>query len=122
MRLANEMLAFLLELVAIALLAWWGVHVGGNVFLSLLLGIGLPAVAIVLWGSFAAPKARFKVSLPWVLLVKALVFGGATAAIFGLGYPGWALAFAIVVIANTTIATITRARYGIIGELSRKPD
>ncbi|MFJ6849583.1 DUF2568 domain-containing protein [Streptomyces sp. NPDC091271] len=38
---------------------------------SVVLGIGLPGAAVVLWGPFAAPRARFPLPLVGVLAVKA---------------------------------------------------
>ncbi|MEE1807055.1 YrdB family protein [Streptomyces sp. BE133] len=58
--MANELLAFVVELVALAALAWWGLTTGDGAAAQLVLGLGTPAVAIVLWGMFAAPRARFR--------------------------------------------------------------
>ncbi|MHA6759960.1 YrdB family protein [Streptacidiphilus sp. PAMC 29251] len=104
----NEGLAFLLELAAFAAMAWWGFGTGGNLLLQLLLGLGAPAVAIVLWGLIAAPKARWKVPLPGVLLLKAAVFGGAALCLYALGHHVLAVAFALVALANTALATADR--------------
>lgn len=50
---ANEALAFLLELAALAALAWWGFTTGSSLLVRVLLGVGTPLVAVVLWGLFA---------------------------------------------------------------------
>lgn len=73
---ANEVLAFVLELVAIGALAWWGSTAQEGAAASAALGIGTPAAAVALWGLFAAPRAHFSLPLPGVLAVKALVLGG----------------------------------------------
>jgi hypothetical protein len=104
----NELLAFLLELVAFGVMCWWGFETGGNLGLHLLLGIGTPAVAIVLWSLIAAPRARFKVPLPGVLLLKAVVFGGAALCLWGVGHPVLGLVFAVVALVNTALATVDR--------------
>ncbi|MEU2235018.1 YrdB family protein [Streptomyces vietnamensis] len=104
----NEGLAFLLELAALAALAWWGWDSAENVALRLLLAVAAPAVAAVVWGLFAAPKARFRVPLAGVLLVKALVFGAAALALLGVDRPVWAAAFAAVALVNTALATADR--------------
>jgi hypothetical protein len=57
---------------------------------------------------FAAPRAPIRIGLPGVLVVKALVFGGATAAIFALQWHKLAYAFAAVTFANTALATVDR--------------
>ncbi|MFI9004437.1 YrdB family protein [Streptomyces sp. NPDC053541] len=104
----NEGLAFLLELAALAVLAWWGWASPGPLAPRLLLAVVLPAAAAFVWGLFAAPKARFPVALPIVLAVKALVFGAATLALAALDRPVWALVYGTVAAANTALATADR--------------
>ena len=104
----NEALAFLVELVALAALAWWGSETGHGAAAHLILGIGAPLVAVVLWGLFAAPRATVKLPLPGVLAVKAVVFGGAALALWGVGHGGLAIAFALVALGNTALATADR--------------
>lgn len=104
----NEGLAFLLELAALAVLAWWGWESAENTALRLLLAIAAPGLAAVVWGLFAAPRARFPVPLAGVLLVKALVFGAAAVALHALDRPVWAVSFAAVALANTALATADR--------------
>ncbi|PBC70643.1 uncharacterized protein DUF2568 [Streptomyces sp. TLI_235] len=107
---ANELLAFVLELAALVLLAWWGVAAGDGAVAKVLLGVGLPAAAIVLWGLFAAPRARFRPPLPGVLLVKAVVLGGGAAALYGLGHHAAAYVLAAVIVVNTALAETFRRR------------
>ncbi|MEV7566879.1 YrdB family protein [Streptomyces tanashiensis] len=104
----NEGLAFLLELAALAALAWWGWESADHTALRLLLAIAAPGLAAVVWGLFAAPRARFHVPLAGVLLVKALVFGAAAVALDALGRPVWAVSFAAVALVNTALATADR--------------
>ncbi|WNI22821.1 YrdB family protein [Streptomyces sp. ITFR-16] len=105
---ANEGLAFVLELVAIGCLCRWGFTAGDGLALRLLLGIGLPAAAIALWGAFAAPRARVRLPLAGVLAVKAVVLGGGALAVYGLGRPVVAVALAAVMVANTALAETFR--------------
>ena len=104
----NEGLAFILEIAAIVALAWWGFTTGGNIVVNIILGVGAPGAAIVLWGLFAAPRARFKVALPLVLLVKAVVFGAGALAFYGVDHAALAVGFAVVAVLNTTLATLDR--------------
>ncbi|MEV8036245.1 YrdB family protein [Streptomyces sp. NPDC086182] len=105
---ANEVLAFVVELVALACLSWWGFTTGHSRLAHILLGVGVPLSAIVLWSLFAAPKARLRPGLPLVLLVKAVVLGGGAAAVYGVGHPVAAVVMAVVVVANTAVAETLR--------------
>ena len=105
---ANELLAFMVELTALACLSWWGFTVGHGPGPHILFGVGTPLLGIVLWWLFAAPKARLRPALPLVLVVKAVVLGGGAAALYGVGHPVAAVVMAIVVVANTAVAETFR--------------
>ncbi|MET7366651.1 YrdB family protein [Streptomyces sp. NPDC005566] len=109
---ANEVLAFVLELVAIGALARWGFTAVDGWATTLLLGLGTPAAAVALWGLFAAPRARIRLPLPGVLAVKTLVLGGAAAAVFGTGHPVAAVVLAVVMAVNTGCAEYFRRGAG----------
>ena len=99
----NDVLAFLLELAALAALCWWGFATGAGV-VAVALGVGAPVAAAVVWGLFAAPRARHPLSRVGTLAVKALVFGSAVAAVVVLGHPVLACGFALVVVVNLVVA------------------
>jgi hypothetical protein len=96
----NDAVAFLVELVVLALLAWAGFQSGGVA--GWVRGIGLPVVAAVAWGLFAAPRAR--ISNVWLRLVtKLLVLGAGVVAGFVV-LPLWvAASFAVVVVVNLVL-------------------
>ena len=104
----NEALAFVIELAALAALGWWGSSSGHTRASHLVMGIGAPLAAVVLWGLYAAPRAVVKLPLSGVLLVKAVVFGGAAMALWALGQTGLVIAFAVLAVANTALATADR--------------
>ncbi|MFA1546393.1 YrdB family protein [Actinomadura chokoriensis] len=108
LHVVNEGLAFLVEVAAIVALAWWGFATGGNLLINVVLGLAAPAAAIVLWGLLAAPRARFKVALPLVLLVKAVVFGSGALALYGVGHTAAAIGLAVIALLNTALATLDR--------------
>lgn len=109
---ANEVLAFVLELLAIGCLSWWGFTAVDGPPASLLLGLGAPAAAVALWGLFAAPRARIRLPLAGVLAVKTLVLGGAAAAVYGTGHPVAAAVLAVVLVLNTGCAEYFRRGAG----------
>jgi hypothetical protein len=84
-------LAFLAELGALAALAFWGFTEPAGGVGRVLLGVGLPVAAAVLWGLFAAPRAVVRVPV-LVVVTKVAVLGGAVAALAVTGHPWLALA------------------------------
>ncbi|MFI5660050.1 YrdB family protein [Streptomyces sp. NPDC051684] len=108
--LVNEGLAFLLELLALGLLAWWGMTRDIGWAGSLALAVAAPLGAAVLWGMFAAPKARFRIPHAAQLGVKAVVFGAAALALLVLGHRLSFLWFTGAVVLNTASASYYRTR------------
>ncbi|WP_235022726.1 YrdB family protein [Amycolatopsis alkalitolerans] len=104
----NDGLAFLLELLALAALAHWGFAVGDGAGLKIVLGVGAPVLAAVVWSLFAAPRASFGLPVAGVLVVKAVVFGAAVAALFATGHAVLAVVFAVLVVLNTGYVTVVR--------------
>ncbi|SDY44462.1 Protein of unknown function [Modestobacter sp. DSM 44400] len=105
---ANAALAFLLELAALAVLAWGGWRLGGGGALRGILAVALPAAAAVLWGLFAAPRATYP-SGAGELVVKAAVFGGAALVLARAASPHWGGGFAALVLANLVLAALLPA-------------
>lgn len=100
----NLVFRFILELCALAALAYWGwtQHSG---LLRYVLAIGLPLVAAVLWGTLAVPGDRSRsgkapVPVPGVirLLLELAFFAAATLCLYGAGQTtlAWILGAAVV--------------------------
>ena len=100
---ANLALRFLLELCALGALGYWGFMVGENGFVKILLGIGAPLLAAVVWGLFVSPKAAVPLELPLRLVPEALVFGSAIVALFATGHPVLAVALLVVAAVNRVL-------------------
>jgi hypothetical protein len=78
----NAPLAFTLELAMLAAYSYWGFHVGEIFALQLALGVGAPVLAIVVWAKYLAPRAAARLKMPWLVLVKAVLFGMAAYALY----------------------------------------
>ncbi|MGH3139055.1 MAG: YrdB family protein [Gaiellales bacterium] len=102
MRPASLGLAFVLELAALAALAYWGWGV------TWALAIAAPVAWIALWAVFGSPKARVKLSPSLHLAFEVVMFGSAAVALWAAGQPVWAVGFAAVLAVNRTL---TAARY-----------
>jgi hypothetical protein len=95
--------AFLSELAALAALGSWGWTTGSG-WQRMLLAVGAPAVAAVLWGLFAAPHAAFDVPV-LAVVVKLAVYGSAVAGLAATGHPRLAVALALAAAAGSLLST-----------------
>jgi quinol-cytochrome oxidoreductase complex cytochrome b subunit len=103
LKAVNLALAFVLELCALGALAYWGAHAGRGLLLKLLLGIGAPLVAAVVWGTFVAPKATVPVSTPIRILIEVVIFGLAAGGLVAAGRPNLAWTLLIVFAINDAL-------------------
>lgn len=106
----NLALRFLLELVAIGAVGFWGWRATDSP-LRYLLAIGLPLLLMTLWGLFAVPNdpsrsGNAPVPVPGILrlMLELTVFTVGVWALWGTGYPRWGMAFAIIVVLHYIIS------------------
>jgi hypothetical protein len=95
MRAFNLGLRFVLELCALAALAYGGWHVPGPTWLRILAAVALPLAAAVVWASWVAPKASHPIPDPLRLIPEWAVFGGATVALLATAHPVLAALLAV---------------------------
>jgi hypothetical protein len=100
----NDVLRFVLELFAFVSLGVWGFLAWPLPWPGVLIGIGAPAIAILLWALFRSPKAVFRLDPFGKAVVEICVFGAAALAWWDLGQPVVALVFAVVATASGIIS------------------
>jgi uncharacterized protein DUF2568 len=96
---------FVLELAALAALAYWGFSEFDGV-LSVLLGVGAPLTAAVIWGLLVSPKARYG-SPARQAIGEAVVFGAAVIALLDSDQPVLAIVFAAVALVDGVLVRLT---------------
>lgn len=89
---------FLVEIVAIVAYGYWGFHIEKGIGMKLLLGIGTFLIVAFFWGLFLAPKATIPVNFPLRILLKFIVFGLASCALYTTGKHTFAFIFLVVAI------------------------
>ena len=96
MRELNLVFRFILELVVLVALAIWGFGASSEPIVALILGVGAPAIAIVVWATFVSPRAPRRLPDPARLALEAAVFGAGVLALVLAGQvvPGIILAIA----------------------------
>jgi hypothetical protein len=102
LKIVNLGVRFVLELCALAALAYWGSQTG-PLAVSIVLAIAAPLAGVAIWGVFAAPQSPNRLPARRRLLVEIPFFGAAAA---GLAVTGqWTLAaiFAGVVVLSELV-------------------
>ena len=99
MKAANLALRFLVEVAALAALAYWGAHTGSGA-VKVVLAIAAPLAGAVVWGLFAAPKAARRLPRAPRVAVEAAVFAAAAAGLAVTGQGVLAAVFVVVAVVN----------------------
>jgi hypothetical protein len=100
---ANLLLRFLLELCALGALGYWGFKTGSATITKVVLGVGAPLVAAVVWGTFLSPRAPIQLHWVVVLVLQALVFASAAAGLVSTGHRSLAIVFGVIVVINAIL-------------------
>ena len=109
MRAANDGVRFLLELCALAALAYWGSQTGPT-GVSIVLAIAAPVAAAIVWGAFVAPKAPRHPRDPWRLVLELLVFGSGVAGLAAAGRTRLALVLGAIVAVHLALTFVLGQR------------
>lgn len=100
---ANLGLRFILELCLLASLGYWGFHGDRSMLLKIVLGLGTPLIAAIIWGLFLSPKASIPIAQPFPFILELVVFAIAIIALYSAGKPSLAAIFALIYIVNRTL-------------------
>lgn len=94
---------FVLELILLFSLGYWGFHLKGSFFLQFVVGLGLPVAAAIVWGLFISPKASGRVPLFAVLIMEAVLFAAAVLCLIQSGFTVFAVIFTAFAVFNRFI-------------------
>jgi len=99
---SNLAVKFGLELIAFGAFAYWGSQLH-PILVAVIVGIAAPASAVLLWGSFAAPRSPRRLPTRLRVPFELSVFALAAVALVAVGWTAIAIAFAVVVIVNAVL-------------------
>lgn len=106
----NLVLRFLLEICVLMAYGYWGIQTGKGMLFKLLLGIGAPALFVVVWSMFGSPKAIFPLSGFSHFMFEFVIFSLAVIALYATGQTKLANVFAILIIINQILLTVFHQR------------
>jgi hypothetical protein len=101
----NAFARFALELCALAALAYWGFSTGDGLG-KILLGLGVPLLVVLVWGTFGSPGAPFRAAAPLRLALLAVIFGWAVIGLWQTGHQVLALLLAAAAVLNTALLRV----------------
>lgn len=107
-RAANLALAFFLEIAMLVALGYAGWAATDIWWLRYLLLIGWPALAILLWAIWAAPKSGRRLPGPALLIFKAAIFGVTTFLLWAAGASPAALLFGALAAIHLGLAVLLK--------------
>lgn len=97
--MAGATLMFVLEMGMLAALCFWGFTIGGSRAIEILLGVGAPIIAGVLWWLFLAGGGpKYSVPLSVQVALKLALFWATALALYGAGHLVLGLAFAALAV------------------------
>jgi hypothetical protein len=106
LRWANAVLAFGLEFALLAAFAFWGFTADDDLLVRCALGLGAPALVIVIWAVLLAPMAKRRLPMPWLAIAKLVLFGLGALALYIANAPGLALALAVLAVVNIALTAV----------------
>jgi Protein of unknown function (DUF2568) len=98
---SNLIIRFALELGSLAALGYAGFQTDRAWFIRVLIGVGAPLLAAVLWGTLVAPAAETRLPDPWRLIPEFAVFGSAALGLMRAGHPTAGAVFGAATIVNS---------------------
>ena len=102
---ANLALKFLLELAAVAALAYWGTTIDGGA-VGVLTAIAAAGTTIALWGQFAAPRSERRLPTASRVPFELTVFALAALALLDAGQILLAVTLATLAVGNIALLTL----------------
>jgi hypothetical protein len=105
MAIANLALRFVVELVGVGALAYWGSQATDGPA-ALVLAVGAPLAMVVVWAIVVAPKARNPLTQPQRDLIGTGLLLGSAAALLAAGEATVAFAFAAIVVVNWILLVV----------------
>ena len=103
---ANMALAFLLELGVLAALIYWGFSTESPLLVKIVLGIGAPVVAVLVWAILGAPNSARRLTGIWYWLLRIGFDAVGGGALFVANQPALGAIFVVVAAINCVLALL----------------
>ena len=105
MKDVNPILRFALELCTLAAFVYWGFATEDGPA-ALLRGFGVALLTVAVWGTFGAPGALLRATLPVRLMLLAVIYGWAVTALWTTNHHVLAIALGAAAAVNTGLMLV----------------
>jgi hypothetical protein len=82
---------------------YWGFYTGNGWLVKIVLGIGSPALAAIVWGLFVSPKATYDIGDLARLVVEIVIFGSSAVALYHSGQIKLSFIFVITAVISRVL-------------------
>ena len=96
----NLALSFLLELIMLFAYGYWGFSTGSSNLVQWILGLGVPAIAIIIWSIYNAPMSKRRLPRTPRTILEVLMFGLGALLLALAGQSQWAIVFVVLIVIN----------------------
>ena len=103
---ANLALALVLELGVLVALAYWGFAIGATIPVKIVLGIGTPAAAILVWAIWGAPRSQRRLQGISYWLLRVVFDAAGAVALYVANQHTWGVIFALVAALNCILGYV----------------
>ncbi|MEQ9442509.1 MAG: YrdB family protein [Cyclobacteriaceae bacterium] len=107
LKYTNQILMFVVELIMVGSFSYFGYQKGNTTLMKYGLAIVIPAIAILLWGYWAAPKSTHRLSMPYLALFRGIMFLVAAYFLYQCNHPKFATILAILSVINQVVSYFT---------------
>jgi hypothetical protein len=104
--LANLTVRFLLELLLLAALAWWGFTLDAPILVRILVGLAAAAGAAVVWGLWIAPRARSRLRDPLRFGVETVLWIAGAGAVAAVAGTAWGVGFLVLALVTAVLVRV----------------
>lgn len=103
---ANLVLALVLELGVLAALVYWSFSAGSTIPVKIVLGIGAPAVAMIVWAIWGAPRSGRRLQGVSYWLLRIAFDAAGAVALYVANQHTWGVIFALVAALNCILGYV----------------
>ena len=100
----NIALAFLLEVGALLILAYWGYQLQLTRIARVAVGLAAPLTLMIIWGIWCAPSSSHRLEGAWLIVIKCVLFGLVIFCLFRMNYKALSLIMGGLVMINLALS------------------